>query len=341
MMKQLMITGYGKAEEAFSLQDGADLVPNDQELLIEVEGFGLNFADVMARNGLYKDAPKIPFVPGYEVVGRVIGKGALVPEEFTNQRVVAFTRFGGYASQAVADFRGAAVIDDSIAGGEACALATQYCTAYYMTDYTTRMHKGETALIHACAGGVGVALTQLCHRKGVRVIGLCSSPEKIAFLQKQGVEIPINYKESNYKDAIEKQLGKRKVDYVFNTVAGNTFKNDLSLLTFGGRIFCFGGAARSGKKSLLINDVKFLFQTGFVSPLFMMMKSQGVIGVNMLRLADNKIDIIGSCLRDLVALFGKGEIKPEVGATFSASEIDKAHTLLESGKSKGKIYVAW
>lgn len=340
-MKKLMITSYGKAEMAFSLQDGTDLVPNERELLIAVEGFGLNFADVMARNGLYKDAPKIPFVPGYEVVGKVIGTGSQVPEEFGNQRVVAFTRFGGYASQAVADFRGAAVIDNSIAPGEACALATQYCTAYYMTDYSSRMHPGETALIHACAGGVGVALTQLCHRKGVRVIGLCSSPEKVAFLQNQGVEIPINYKERYYKEEVEKQLGKRKVDYVFNTVAGKTFKNDLALLAYGGRVFCFGGAARSGKKSLLINDVKFLFQTGFVSPLFMMMKSQGVIGVNMLRLADNKIEIIGSCLRDLIELFKKGEIKPEVGATFPATEIAAAHTLLESGKSTGKIYVAW
>ena len=340
-MKKWMITSYGKAQEAFSLEEGPDLVPEERELQIEVEGFGLNFADVMARNGLYKDAPKVPFVPGYEVVGKVIGKGSLVPEEFQNQRVVAFTRFGGYASQAVADFRGAAVIGSSIAGGEACALATQYCTAYYMTDYISRMHAGETALIHACAGGVGVALTQLCHRIGVRVIGLCSSPEKISFLENQGVEMPINYKEDNYKEVIEKQLGKRKVDYVFNTVAGKTFKNDLSLLAFGGRIFCFGGAARSGKKSLLINDVKFLLQTGFVSPLFMMMKSQGVIGVNMLRLADNKIDIIGSCLRDLVGLWSKGDIKPEVGATFPAGEIAAAHTLLESGKSKGKIYLAW
>nr|MBI1228707.1 zinc-binding dehydrogenase [Cytophagales bacterium] len=340
-MKQLTITKYGNADEAFSLEDKADLVPKERDLLIAVEGFGLNFADVMARNGLYKDAPKIPFVPGYEVVGKVVGKGDLVPEEFAGQRVVAFTRFGGYASQTVADFRGAAVIDASIPGGEACALATQYCTAYYMTDYSGRMHAGETALIHACAGGVGVALTQLCHRQGVRVIGLCSSPEKVAFLQEQGVEIPINYKANAYKDVIENQLGKRKVDYVFNTVAGKTFKNDLSLLAYGGRIFCFGGAARSGKKGHLINDVKFLLQTGFVSPLFMMMKSQGVIGVNMLRLADNNIGIIGSCLRDLVGLHAAGTIKPVVGATFEAAAIAEAHTLLESGKSTGKIYVTW
>lgn len=94
-------------------------------------------------------------------MGSVIHRGKDVPERFEGKRVVAFTRFGGYAEQAVADFRGTAIIGDSLSGGEACALATQYCTAYYMTDYISRMHKGETALIHSSAGGVGTAFSTL------------------------------------------------------------------------------------------------------------------------------------------------------------------------------------
>ncbi|MFC4872044.1 quinone oxidoreductase family protein [Negadavirga shengliensis] len=340
-MQQIKIKQYGNAQEAFAFEEQEKPVPIDSQLLIQVEGFGLNYADVMARNGLYKDAPKIPFVPGYEVVGKVIQCGKGTPPDFIGERVVAFTRFGGYAEQAVGDFRAARIIGDRISGGEACALATQYCTAYYMTDYISNLHEGETALIHACAGGVGTALSQLCRRKGVTVIGLCGSEEKVAFLEAMGVDFIINYKKNNYKKLIENRLGKRKIDYIFNTVAGNSFKEDMKLLNYGGKIYCFGGAARSGKKDHILNDLAFLLKTGFVSPLFMMMKSHGVIGVNMLRIADNHTAVIGKCLGELHQLWLQGEIKPVVGATFQASQIGEAHQLLESGKSMGKIYVYW
>lgn len=340
-MKQIEITKYGSAKEAFQLKEKGDLVPKDGEVLIKAEGFGLNYADVMARTGLYKDAPPLPFVPGYEIVGKVIQRGKDVPAKFEGKRVVAFTRFGGYADHAVADFRGTAIIDESIPGGEACALATQYCTAYYMTDYVSSMHRGETALVHACAGGVGTALTQLCHLKGVVVIGLCSSREKVDYLKKMEVEFPINYEETNYTEYVESHLGKHRVDHVFNPVAGKSFKNDLKLLSFGGKIYCFGGSSRNGKGKSMLKDLIFLLRTGFVSPLFMMMKSQSVIAVNMLRIAENNIHIIGQCLHDLVQLWAKGEISPIVGGLFPVEDIAAAHELLESGKSKGKIYVQW
>ncbi len=340
-MQQLAIIQYGAAGEAFCLQDGPELKPQEFQVVVKVEGFGLNYADVMARNGLYKEAPKIPFVPGYEVVGQVVDTGSRVPEEIKGKRVVAFTRFGGYADFALADYRALAQIPEEMPGGEACALATQYSTAYYMTDYLSRLHQGEIALVHACAGGVGTALTQLCQLQGVKVVGLCSSSRKVDYLRKMGVDFPINYREVNYTEAIEKEFGKRKMNLIFNTVAGKSFKRDLKLLAHGGRIFCFGGSARSGQKSHLLNDIAFLMKTGFVSPLFMMMKAQGLIGVNMLRVADHQVDVIGHCLHALVSLWEKKKIRPQVGATFPAKDIAAAHQLLESGESTGKVYVYW
>jgi len=340
-MKHIVITQFGKAKDAFRVEEQAEMKPMKDELLIKVDGFGLNYADVMARNGLYKEAPNPPFVPGYEVVGKVIACGKDVPEKFQNKRVVAFTRFGGYAQRVVSDYRGSVIIEDGRPGGEACALATQYCTAYYMTHYVTNLHQGETALIHSCAGGVGTALTQLCQRRGVTVIGLCSTEEKKDYLEKMGVDFPINYKKANYHSLIEERLGKLKVDHIFNPVSGASFKADLKLLNFGGRIFCYGGSSRSGKRNHLGNDLIFLLKTGFISPLFMMMKSQAMIGVNMLKVADHKLEIIGDCLQNLQQLWENGEIQPTVGATFSANQIVEAHELLESGKSRGKIYVYW
>lgn len=340
-MQQLTITRYGEAGEAFQLLESRELKPQDFQVLVRVEGFGLNYADVMARNGLYKEAPKIPFVPGYEVVGTVVKTGSQVPEETMGKRVIAFTRFGGYADFALADYRALAQVPEEMPGGEACALATQYCTAYYMTHYLSSLHKGEVALIHASAGGVGTALTQLCHLQGVRVVGLCSSSQKMDYLKKIGVDFPINYRAVDYSTEIEKQFGERKMNLIFNTVAGKSFKKDLKLLAHGGRLFCFGGSARSGQKSHLLNDLAFLLKTGFVSPLFMMMKAQGIIGVNMLRVADYQIDVIGHCLQSLVNLWEKNKIHPQVGATFPAKDIAAAHQLLESGQSTGKVYVYW
>ena len=195
--------------------------------------------------------------------------------------------------------------------------------------------------MHSCAGGVGTALTQLCHLKGVKVIGLCSSDEKMEYLKDLKVDYPINYTQTDYKKWINKNLGKRSVDHIFNAVAGNSFNIDLKLLGYGGKLFCFGGAARSGKKNNFLNDISFLFKTGFVSPLFMMMKAQALIGVNMLRIADQKVAIIGTCLNELIQLYNNKEIAPKVGGTFPIEKLAEAHMALESGKSIGKIYVYW
>lgn len=340
-MKQIVISRHGSAGEVFQMEEGKTPSPGDSEMLVKVEGFGLNYADVMARKGLYKDAPKPPFVPGYEIVGKVVQGGKKVPKNFLGKRVVAFTRFGGYADHAVSDFRGSAIIEDTVPAAEACALATQYCTAYYMTSYLTSLHQGEIALIHACAGGVGTALVQLCQRMGVTVIGLCGSDEKVAYLEKLGVDLSINYKKSNYSAIIENRFGRRKVDNIFNPVSGGTFKKDLKLLGFGGKIFCYGGSSRHEKGIQIFNDLNFLFKTGFVSPLFMMMKSQSMLGVNMLRVAENKIEVIGKCLDELLKLWANGQVKPTIGAVFKAEDIAEAHKLLESGQSMGKIYAHW
>jgi NADPH2:quinone reductase len=340
-MRQLAIVQYGTPSEAFRLLEREDPVPHDFQVLVAVEAFGLNYADVMARNGLYREAPKLPFVPGYEVVGKVVDRGPEVPDTLVGKRVVAFTRFGGYADRALADSRALVPIQEVMPAGEACALATQYCTAYFMSNYLTRLQAGDLALIHACAGGVGTALTQLCQSQGVRVIGLCGGEEKVAYLEEMGVEWPINYRAVNYLEAVEKEFGKRKMDLIFNSVAGKSIKRDLKLLAPGGRLFCYGGSDRSGQKRKLVYDLAFLLKTGFLSPLFMMMNSQGLVGVNMLRVADQRIDVIGACLHALVGLWEKETIRPQVGASFPAGDIAAAHRLLESGRSTGKVVVYW
>jgi NADPH2:quinone reductase len=181
-MKAAVLTTKGDALKAFQLKDVPQPKPKGLQVLIKVEAFGLNFADVMARNGLYKDAPSMPSILGYDVVGEVIESSS---DEYTyliGKRVVAMTRFGGYAEYAVTDARACAVISAGMQAGSAAALATQYCTAYRAAYEAVNLFEGDNILIHAAAGGVGTALTQLAKLKGCTVYGTSSSEKKFLII---------------------------------------------------------------------------------------------------------------------------------------------------------------
>ena len=191
-MKAIYLVQYGQADQAFKVQDINTPLPNDNEVLIKVDAFGLNYADVMARNGLYKDAPPNPAILGYEVVGVIDKIGKNVKGLQTGQRVVAFTRFGAYAEYAIADERAIAPLPSETTNGEGLALATQYCTAIYSAYEMVNLHKGDNILVHAAAGGVGTAIVQLAKLKGCNVYGTASSSEKLEYLKSIGVDFPIN-----------------------------------------------------------------------------------------------------------------------------------------------------
>ena len=147
------------------------------DVLIETEAFGLNYADVMARRGLYREAPAFPCVIGYEVVGTIIQTGSSVDITLIGKRVVAFTRFGGYAKHVITTKDAIAEIG-KMPVNDALALATQGVTAYYMSNYISPVRTGEHVLIHAAAGGVGTLLIQLAKQAGAIVIAKVSSKEK-------------------------------------------------------------------------------------------------------------------------------------------------------------------
>lgn len=334
------LTKYGKAETAFQLRDLSLDQPAENEVLIEVEAFGLNYADVMARNNLYKEAPPLPAVLGYEVVGVIKATGKNVSSEMIGKRVVAFTRFGGYAKHAITPVSGVAEIG-RMPAEEALALSTQFVTAYYMTEYLSPVRAGEKVLIHAAGGGVGTALIQLCKWKQAFVYAKIGSSSKAKLVRDLGADVVIDYSKSDYQAQIASHLGKAKLDITYNPVGGSTFKKDMQLLGAGGRLIMFGGSERSGKKWGIFSTLNFVRKMGLIIPVFLMMKSKSILGVNMLKVADEKPDVLAECLQKVVALTKEGILKPQVGAKFSSDQLAEAHTLLESGKSTGKISVFW
>lgn len=340
-MKAIQLVKYGSPEDAFKISEIEKPRILAGEVLIKVESFGLNFADVMARRGLYKAAPPIPAVLGYEVVGRISEMGADVKSLQTGQKVVAFTRFGAYAEYAKTHCSAVSPISDSMDNGTATALSTQYCTAIYAAYEMANIQSQEYVLVHVAAGGVGIALVQLALNRGCKVIGTVGSEKKIQFLKKMGVEHAINYLEKDFEEEIPKILGDRKVDVIFDPVGGNFFKKDRSLLNTGGRIIVYGASDQLNRKKGFVSKLKLMMAFGFMHPVGLMLKSQGVIGVNMLQIADNRPEVLQRSLNNVVKLYQQGRIKPYVGKEFSAQEIANAHAYFEARESIGKVVLHW
>lgn len=334
------LTAYGNADRAFSLKEMEIQAPAAGQLMIEAEAFGLNYADVMARRKRYREAPPIPCVLGYEVVGKVMQTGENNQTNLLGKRVVAFCRFGGYARHVLVQETAVAVIDD-LEASKALSLATQYVTAYYMAAWLAPVRSGERVLIHAAAGGVGTALVLLAKKQGAIVYAKVSSEEKCTYVKSLGADEAINYNRCDYTSELKRMLGGKSLDVAFNPVAGSTFKKDLQLLGPGGKLFIYGGSELLEGKYGFFSTLNFLFKMGLLLPVALMMKSKSLLGVNMLKIADSKPELLAHCLQAVVEMCRSGGIELKEGTVFGSSDLAKAHELLESGKSIGKIAVRW
>lgn len=338
-MKAAVLVNKGDPLKAFQLKDVPTPKPKEHQVLIKVAAFGLNFADVMARNGLYRDAPPLPAILGYDVVGEVVEIVADTDQHLLGKRVVAMTRFGGYAEYAVTDARACAIIADTTPSAVATALATQYCTAYRAACESVNLFQGDHVLIHAAAGGVGTALSQIAKLKGCIVYGTAGSNKKFDYMKGNGVDFPINYRNQDYLKEIEKRG--QKLQVAFNSVGGSTFNKDYQLLEKGGTSVIYGVAERSGKRGGPFATLQLAWKFGLMSPIQFLIHSKGVVGVNMLHIADQQPLVIQRCLKSVVQMTENKLLDPKIGGEFGVHDIGKAHAFLESRQSVGKITVSW
>lgn len=339
-MKAIYIVKHGDTDEAFEVRETPKPVPKAGEALIKVEAFGLNFADIMARKGMYKDAPPIPSVIGYDVVGTVERVGSNVTNLLEGDRVTALTRFGGYAEYAITDARAAAKISDKISVTEGTALTTQYCTAYYCAAEVVNLFAGDKVLIHSAAGGVGAGLMQYALHKGCEVFATTGSDSKVELLKQMGAHHVINTRKVEFDEYVEEITKGDGVDVIFDAVGADFIKRGIKILNAGGRIVCYGAAQMTDASNIFSQLVKGI-QFGIYHPAEFMMTSKSLIGVNMLKIADHKPDVLKRCLESVVRLVDEGVFKPQGGKIFKASEIADAHNFLEGRKSTGKVACIW
>ena len=340
-MRAVFLKSFGSPDNAFEIRE-TDIPPcKESQVLIKVEAFGLNFADVLARSGMYPETPPTPCILGYEVVGRIEKAGINADQNLIGKRVIALTRFGGYAEYATTDYRALTEIPDEMDAANALALGTQGSTAYICLEESMNLYKGDKVLVHAAAGGVGLMLCQLALAKGCIVFGTASQPDKLAFLKNMGVQHAINYREKNYEREVMRILNGGRLDATFNSLAGSSIKKDLKLLGAGGKLVIFGAATRAGGSKGMLAGLKLLWQTGFYTPLALMMRSKSIIGINILKVGDYKPQIVTAAMQEAVKLTKEGVLKPVIHEAYPVERISEAHADLEGRKTIGKLAVFW
>lgn len=338
-MKAAVLIKNGNAATAFEIREVPKPVLGPGQVLIKVAAFGLNFADVVARQGMYKDAPPIPAILGYDVTGTVeaVSDGVLNIKQ--GDKVFAMTRFGGYAEYAVTNSSAVALVPGNISEAAATALATQYCTAYYAAAEMVNLFAGDKVLIHAGAGGVGIALIQYALYKKCEIFATAGSDEKINYLKSLGVQHPVNYNKQDFETVIKSITRSKGVDVIFDAVGGSSVKKGVRSLAAGGRLICYGAAAITGKN--IFGKLKVALGFGFYHPLMLMQPSKSIIGINMLRIADNHPVIIQRCLENVVRLTEEAVFLPTLAKLFTVNDIGAAHEFLEKRNSIGKVVVSW
>jgi NADPH:quinone reductase-like Zn-dependent oxidoreductase len=330
-MRAVVITKHGPPS-VLQVQDRPDPGPPAAgQVRIAVRAAGVNFADHLARVGLYPDAPKLPCVVGYEVAGTIEAVGDGVDPTRVGQRVLAGTRFGGYAEIVNAGVDDTVPLPDSMSFEQGAAVPVNYATAWAGLQGYGSLRAGEQVLVHAAAGGVGIAAIQLAKAAGAIVHGT-ASPGKHARLAELGVDKAIDYR----RDDWWKGLG--PYDMVLDGLGGKSLKRSFALLRPGGRLVAYGLSAlqQGEKRSLLRAAPHALAMLRGFSLIDQISDSKTVVGINMLRLWDDR-GTLEPWIGPLSTALSDGTAAPVVHAAVPFADAPEAHRILAARENVGKV----
>jgi NADPH:quinone reductase-like Zn-dependent oxidoreductase len=328
-MRAVVITKHG-GPGVLEVQERPDPELGPGEVRIEVAAAGINFADVMARMGLYADAPKTPCVVGYEVAGTVLEVGDGVEGVTPGERVLAGTQFGGYASQVVVPASDVVALPDRLSFEQGAAIPVNYATAWAGLIGYGVLARGERVLVHSAGGGVGIAATQIAKRVGAEVYGTASAGKHERCLE-LGVDRAIDYNQPGW----ERGIG--RFDVILDAVGGKSFRTSYDLLAPGGRLVAFGASAVvSGEKRNITTALRTVLRMPRFSLIKQMSESKAVIGLNMLTLWKDR-GTLAPWIEPLDGMLNDGTIEPEVAGTFAFEDAGKAQTMIVERRNVGKV----
>lgn len=339
-MKQVWIPKIGGPEvlELREAPDSEDPKARPGEVRIRVKVAGVNFADLLARQGLYPDAPKLPAVVGYEVAGVVDQSG---PDSGfkVGDRVGAITRFGGYADTVVVPKDFAFPLPSRLSFEEAAAIPVNYLTAWLMLVNQGNVQKGDKVLIHAAAGGVGQAALQICKWRGAEVFGTASTG-KHARLKELGVDHCIDYHRQDFEAEVKRITSGHGVEIVLDAVGGESYRKSYNCLASLGKLMMFGiSSFSSGESRKLFSVAKGFFQMPSFKPIPLMNQNRGVMGFNLGHLWDRQ-EMLNRSLAEILRLVETGVFKPLVDRSFPLERAGEAHAYIHAHKNFGKVLLS-
>jgi NADPH:quinone reductase-like Zn-dependent oxidoreductase len=328
-MRAVVITKHG-GPNVLQIQERPEAPLGAGEVRVDVAAAGINFADVMARMGLYPDAPKTPCVVGYEVAGTILELGDGVEGLVPGQRVLAGTQFGGYASQVIVSAADVVPLPERLSFEQGAAIPVNYATAWAGLVGYGALQPGERVLVHSAGGGVGIAATQIAKRAGAEVYGT-ASPVKHERIRELGVDRALDYTKPGW------DKGLPRFDVVLDAIAGKSFRTSYDLLAPGGRLVAFGASSLvTGQRRNVASALRTVIRMPRFNLIKQMSESKAVIGLNMLTLWKDR-GTLQPWIAPLREMLDDGTIKPVVAAAFPFEQAGDAHTMITERRNLGKV----
>jgi NADPH:quinone reductase-like Zn-dependent oxidoreductase len=339
-VKALVQTGNG-GPEVLQVQERPEPPVGAGEIRIAVKAAGINFADTMARVGLYPDAPKPPCVMGYEVAGEVESLGEGVSDFAIGDRVMAGTLFGGQAELVTVPANQVLPLPERLSFEQGAAFPVNYGTAYAALIIMGSLREGDRVLIHAAAGGVGIAATQISRNVGAEIFGT-ASPSKHDAIRAQGVAHAIDYRSQDFEAEAMRITGGEGVDLIIDALGPTSFRKDYRLLRSGGHLVMYGlsEVTKEGGRDIpaaLKSLAKMPLATiPWWKSLALMNENKGVFGLNMLKWWERE-GSLDRATEPLMADLEAGRLEPVVAEAFPFERAGEAHEFIAQRRNVGKV----
>jgi len=334
-MRAVYLRRHGPPE-SLRVEEAPEPRPGPGEALIQVQAAGVNFTDVLSRQGLNPEASPLPFILGHETSGDVIALGEGVERLRVGQRVLAYHLAGGYAERVAVPAEQVIAIPDALAYQCAVTLPLNYGTAYVALYRTGPVEPGMRIFIHAAAGGVGMAAVDLSRRAGLEMTGTAGTHFKRARLISEGVKHVVQSRHLHIARLARRiyEGGGRAYDIVLDSVGGPSIRDGLKALRPGGRVVSLGVSGLSGRG--VLGALSYLLRAPRFTFIDLLRPSLGLHGVNLRELIRSQA-LMRRVLEELVSLADLGEITPQPGRVMALAEAADAHRLLQSRANVGKI----
>jgi NADPH2:quinone reductase len=320
-MRAMVATHWGEPKD-MQLMDLPDPAPGSGEVAIDVRAIGCNFFDILMVQGKYQVRPPLPFSPGGEVAGVVRAIGPDVHDIRVGDRVFALLGWGGFASIALAPAATVVRMPDAMPFEHGAAFGIVYQTSYFGLVYRVNLQPGETLLVHAAAGGVGLAAVQIGRALGARVLATASSAPKLEVARAHGAEKAYDYSTPEWVEQVKRDTGGHGADVIYDPVGGDVFDLSTKCIAFGGRLLVVGFA--SGRiPTIQVNRI--------------LLKNIAVVGLHWGAYRQYDPAKIGQAMTALFGLYERGAVTPVISSTYPLSEATAALNEIASRRSIGKV----